>query len=154
SVTGGRATICGVSSGGAGAKIRISSNVPLPPDGEAIDIEGNSGTAGTPGGADTRIADAIYLPPGRGALVIEQRASGATSGAMYLVTDQGIRYPLGKDARKALGYEKARPTPVSATVLALLPFGPTLDRQAAARVVTVGSGGDSSGRAPAPGQPG
>jgi type VII secretion protein EccB len=70
----------------------------------------------------------VVVPPGRGALA---RAEG-DGGALYLVTDQGLRYPLRDDAaRAALGYGRARPVVLSTRILELLPLGPVLDRAAA-----------------------
>jgi type VII secretion protein EccB len=76
----------------------------------------------------TGAADAVYLAPGRG-LVLSQTIDGrgASGGALVLVNDQGIRYPIvGEEALAALGLEgTAQPAP--AELISLLPLGPTLD---------------------------
>ena len=57
-------------------------------------------------------------------------------GTVYLITDQGIRYPLGTasgDAKAALGYGETTPVAVPGSMLALIPVGPTLDATAAMR---------------------
>jgi hypothetical protein len=48
------------------------------------------------------------------------------------VTDLGIKYPLASvDVLPALGYSDDQPAPVSSTLLALIPTGPTMDPTAA-----------------------
>lgn len=72
-----------------------------------------------------------------GAGVLAAPLSGgrhATTGAPFLVTGDGTKYPLA--ARKvsdALGYGGATAVPLPAAVLRLLPTGPRLDPAAAAR---------------------
>ncbi|WP_275408779.1 type VII secretion protein EccB [Actinocatenispora rupis] len=78
-------------------------------------------------GGDDRTADAVYVPPGRAALV--------RAGTVYLITDQGRRFPIADDAAlKALGYGATRPLSLRTTTLALFPTGPTLSTTAAAAV--------------------
>ncbi|WBB73122.1 type VII secretion protein EccB [Micromonospora sp. WMMD1128] len=81
-----------------------------------------------------RTAESVLLPGGKGVLVQAtagesgQPAAGAT---VYLITAQGIRYPLGTDsgdAKSALGYGDVTPVAVPASLLALVPTGPTLAR--------------------------
>jgi type VII secretion protein EccB len=76
----------------------------------------------------TGAADSVYLPPGKG-LVVSQSLDGrgGTGGALVLVNDQGIRYPVVDAAALAsLGLaDTARPAP--AELISLLPLGPTLD---------------------------
>jgi hypothetical protein len=60
------------------------------------------------------------------------------SGTVYLITDQGVRYPVGgADALKALGYGTVRPAPLAPAVLALFPVGPLLDMASAGQVAQV-----------------
>ncbi|WP_405092209.1 type VII secretion protein EccB [Micromonospora sp. NBC_01392] len=81
-----------------------------------------------------RTAESVLLPGGKGALV--QATAGesgkpAAGATVYLITAQGIRYPLGTaagDARSALGYGDVSPVAVPASLLALVPTGPTLAR--------------------------
>lgn len=82
--------------------------------------------------------DRVVIEGGRGTLVQASSATGdAVPGAtIYLITDRGIRYPLGSaEARIALGYGAVRPTSVPASLLALIPIGPTLSTDSATRFV-------------------
>lgn len=82
-----------------------------------------------------RTAEAVLLPGGKG--VIAQASPGAgTSGSgaagstIYLISPQGIRYPLGSAATlEVLGYGGVTPLAVPGSLLALIPTGPTLDRE-------------------------
>ncbi|WP_077099507.1 type VII secretion protein EccB [Mycobacterium terramassiliense] len=70
--------------------------------------------------------DGVFLPPGRSAYV----RGGNRTGTRYLVTDTGVRFAIhDDDAARALGL----PAPLVAPwpVLAALPSGPELSRQAA-----------------------
>jgi type VII secretion protein EccB len=83
-------------------------------------------------GADgVPLADRIVVPGGRGALV-----SPIGSTTTYLITDQGIKFPLprvdGLPVPNALGYADVRPVAVPTSILALLPTGPSLDPRVAA----------------------
>jgi type VII secretion protein EccB len=81
-------------------------------------------------------AERVVIPGGKGVLVQAMSGGGeGTGGApgstVYLVTSQGIRYPLGTrsgDAVTALGYGGVTPLAVPASLLALIPTGPTLER--------------------------
>jgi type VII secretion protein EccB len=103
-----------------------------------------------PGGADGT-ANRIVLDAGRGALVRVLPAPGVPPTAettLYLVTDQGIRFPLGSAAAaNALGYGGVTPVRVPAYLLDLVPVGPTLDLAAARRAAPAPSG---PSRPPAP----
>lgn len=130
-----KAAICATAAAGGTAVIHVADSVPMPAGGRRMDLAG--------GGDDPRIADEAYVPPGRGAIVREQRPSGAVVADVYLVTDQGIRFPVAdRESLKALGFERVRPVGVPATMLALLPAGPTLDRRSAAATVDSGDGDD------------
>jgi type VII secretion protein EccB len=92
-------------------------------------------------GTDATLAQQVSLEPGRGALVQTLPGAGAApTGTVYLITDQGVRYPLRDSnevkAQQALGYGGSTPTGVPATLLALVPQGPTLDPAAARSFVT------------------
>ncbi|MFD6661906.1 type VII secretion protein EccB [Micromonospora chalcea] len=87
------------------------------------------------GGRDAvRTAENVLLPGGKG--VLAQATAGesgkpAAGSTVYLITAQGIRYPLGTDggdAKSALGYGDVTPVAVPASLLALVPTGPTLSR--------------------------
>ncbi|MFC0004940.1 type VII secretion protein EccB [Micromonospora siamensis] len=86
-----------------------------------------------------RTADRVVLPGGKGVLVRAAAGSGeggepAAGSTVYLISSQGVRHPLGTrggDAVAALGYAGVTPLTVPASLLALVPTGPTLDRVAA-----------------------
>lgn len=81
-------------------------------------------------GSAKGLADEVRVAPGHGALAV------AGNGVIYLVTDIGTRYPLASaDVLPMLGYRGAKPVPVPAEILALLPTGPGLYPQAARAVV-------------------
>ncbi|WP_030486405.1 type VII secretion protein EccB [Micromonospora chokoriensis] len=82
-----------------------------------------------------RTAEAVLLPGGKG--VIAQASpgsgtsgSGAAGSTIYLISPQGIRYPLGSaDTLDVLGYGGITPLAVPGSLLALIPTGPTLDHE-------------------------
>ncbi|WBB65285.1 type VII secretion protein EccB [Micromonospora sp. WMMD812] len=86
-----------------------------------------------------RTAEQVLLPGGKG--VLAQAAPGAgdsgvgaPGSTVYLISPQGVRYPLGTragDALSALGYGGVTPLAVPGSLLALIPTGPTLDRESA-----------------------
>lgn len=83
-------------------------------------------------------ADRVELAGGRGALAATLTSPGATAaGSAFLVTDQGIKYPLPRvnlsTVQGALGFAGVPPVPVPNAVLALIPTGPALDPEAATR---------------------
>jgi type VII secretion protein EccB len=69
--------------------------------------------------------DAVYLPPGRSAYVRAGRA-----GTRYLVVDTGVRFAV-RDDEAAHDLGLGAPIPAPWAVLATLPSGPELSRQAA-----------------------
>jgi type VII secretion protein EccB len=89
------------------------------------------GTGGVP------VADRVAVPGGRGALAATLTSPGSTApGSVFLVTDQGIKYPLPRTnlaaVQTALGYGGVRPVAVPGSILALIPTGAALDPQVAA----------------------
>lgn len=70
----------------------------------------------------------IGVPPGHGTLAEALPAAGYTgTPATYLVTDEGVKYPLpSADAVKNLGYGSIAPARIPGAVLAPLPTGPAL----------------------------
>ncbi|GAA4569136.1 type VII secretion protein EccB [Micromonospora coerulea] len=101
------------------------------------ELTGDAGVAVRQGARDAvRTAESVLLPGGKGVLV--QAAAGAGEGGaaaagatVYLVSAQGVRYPLGTrsgDALTALGYGGVTPLAVPASLLALIPTGPVLER--------------------------
>jgi type VII secretion protein EccB len=99
-------------------------------------------TSPLPAGA---AADRVALPGGRAALVRTLTpTSSSAPGTTYVITDQGIRYPLPAadtaEVQASLGYAGVEPVPVPASFLDLLPTGPTLDPQAASVYAEPGTG--------------
>jgi type VII secretion protein EccB len=83
--------------------------------------------------------DEIYLPVGSGALVRATTSSG-TGGTYTLVTDSGVAYPFASpDAVERLGYQPADAPSLPSGFARLLPAGPLLDPDAAAREQTGGT---------------
>ncbi|MEV0425434.1 type VII secretion protein EccB [Micromonospora sp. NPDC050495] len=100
------------------------------------ELTATTGVAARQGSRDAvRTAESVLLPGGKG--VLAQAAAGETGKAaagatVYLITAQGVRYPLGAgpgDARVALGYGDVAPLAVPASLLALVPTGPALQRR-------------------------
>ncbi|MEV4495820.1 type VII secretion protein EccB [Micromonospora arborensis] len=103
-----------------------------------------------------RTAEAVLLPGGKG--VIAQASPGAgTSGSgaagstIYLISPQGIRYPLGSAATlDVLGYGGVTPLAVPGSLLALIPTGPTLDSEDAMAVFAPDAPAPAAPRTTAP----
>ncbi|WP_455356644.1 type VII secretion protein EccB [Streptomyces sp. SYSU K217416] len=76
----------------------------------------------------------ITVRPGGGSLVRALGASGSKVGTtVYLVTDTGMKYRVGTaDALGALGYSQNQARGLPAPLLAMLPTGPDLTKEAAA----------------------
>lgn len=89
--------------------------------------DGGPGVRTSPTAQEVAGADLVRVQPGTGALVSPFGDRG--TGAAFLVTDQGLRYPLASvDTIPALGFgDKVRPSRIPPAMLALLPMGPTLD---------------------------
>ncbi|MEU7178087.1 MULTISPECIES: type VII secretion protein EccB [Streptomyces] len=80
----------------------------------------------------------IGARPGFGVLA-EPLPSGAGSGTLYLVTGEGVKYPLASaDAAKRLSYDGVKPVRLPSALLRLLPTGPALDPARAARPADAG----------------
>ncbi|WP_264372758.1 MULTISPECIES: type VII secretion protein EccB [Streptomyces] len=91
------------------------------------------------------LLDAVWLPPGSGA-VVRATTSAGTGGTFTLVTDSGTAYPFASpDAVERLGYRPDDAPSVPQSYVGLLPTGPVLDPQAAAREQRGASGGVASG---------
>ncbi|MDT0266245.1 type VII secretion protein EccB [Streptomyces sp. DSM 44915] len=79
------------------------------------------------------LLDAVYLAPGSGA-VVRATTSAGTGGTYTLITDSGTAYPFASpDAVTRLGYQPDAAPSVPQSYVGLLPAGPVLDPQAAAR---------------------
>jgi type VII secretion protein EccB len=93
-----------------------------PPSGSAPDPR----APGVTGAATS--ANLISVVPGGGALVQPVTATGAKAGPLYLVTGTGVRFevPTANQA-SVLGYAAGQAAALPATLLALLPTGPSLN---------------------------
>lgn len=81
-----------------------------------------AGTAAVSGGV--RLA----LPPGRAALVSLLPHGGQKTNTAFLVTEEGVKYPIPSVAAKsALGYGSVVPVPLPAGIADLIRTGPALD---------------------------
>lgn len=82
------------------------------------------------------LADRVVVPPGTGALVQSMASKGASGGALSIVTELGVRFPVpSRDIANRLGFATVKATPMPAEVVALLPAGPALDPTAAVTLV-------------------
>ena len=91
---------------------------------------------GLPCGDTPGVVDQVMVPRGAGALVRATTASGG-DGALTLVTDSGQRFAVPTpDAATRLRYDPAVARSVPAPFVRLLPAGPALDPEAAAREFT------------------
>ncbi|MDG4829506.1 type VII secretion protein EccB [Solwaraspora sp. WMMD1047] len=112
----------------ATTSVRVSAGPPVAGGGRPVPV--------ARGTRDARTADFVQVPPGAGVLVAERQSATAETGTTYLVTDQGMRFPLGgPDDVAALGYDGEQPVPVAAALLALLPTGTLLDAASARQAV-------------------
>ncbi|SIQ79201.1 type VII secretion protein EccB [Micromonospora avicenniae] len=73
-------------------------------------------------------AEAVAVQPGVGGLVLAGRADQAAGSGFYLVTDAGIKYPVGSgEVATQLGFPPATARPVPRQLLEMLPTGPLLE---------------------------
>jgi hypothetical protein len=80
----------------------------------------------------TVLANRVTVEPGWGAVVESMSSPTATSGSLFVVTDQGRRYGLPTDgAVQTLGYQNVSPVQMPASLVARIPAGDALDPQAA-----------------------
>ncbi|WP_033341696.1 type VII secretion protein EccB [Catenuloplanes japonicus] len=76
--------------------------------------------------------DEIMAPTGSGMLVQDRAAPGAAPGAKYLISEYGVKFPLADDNTvNALGFSGVGPVDMPSEMLAMLPTGPVLSRDAA-----------------------
>jgi hypothetical protein len=102
------------------------------------EVAGDSPVGGPALVGDARTADLIAVRPGGGLLARTQPAPGLPGVGLYLVTEDGAKYPVASaDAAEALGEPVSSAAAVPADLLALLPTGPVLDR--------IGEGGGAAG---------
>ncbi|MFK3981401.1 type VII secretion protein EccB [Micromonospora sp. NPDC050397] len=126
------ATYRGATGGSAGTTINVFDRTPpelAPAAPGSMEVRQTSRDA-------VQTAERVVMPGGKGALVqampgAGDGADGAIGSTVYLLTAQGIRYPLGTrggTAVTALGYGDVSPLAVPASLLSLIPTGPTLQR--------------------------
>lgn len=78
------------------------------------------------------LADRVWVPPGKAALVESLASPKSSDGPVYLVTDQGRRYPVpSDDVLSMLGLSKSKASKLPASLLERIPEGPALDPGAA-----------------------
>jgi type VII secretion protein EccB len=97
---------------------------------DTADVIANAGPPGQGQGITPSCAgaDLIATVPGRGVLVAATAAGGGPAATNYLVTDNGVRYPIpSSDALNKLGYSGPVAVTLPAPVIGLLPSGPSLD---------------------------
>jgi hypothetical protein len=111
----------------------------------AVDVPDTSTGAAAPVGSNAPVGsvaggvDRVLVPPGRGAVVEALAAPESPSGALSLVTDLGVRYPLPRpEVLGLLGYPAVTPVRLPAGLVALLPVGRALDPDAARVPVPAG----------------
>ncbi|SDM80619.1 type VII secretion protein EccB [Allokutzneria albata] len=93
--------------------------------------------AQTQGG--TKLADRVLLPPGRVVIVRATASDRADGGALNIVTDLGIRYPVpSAEVLGKLGYSPASAVSMPASLVQRIPVGPTLDPSMAGSVHSAG----------------
>ncbi|MET9442310.1 type VII secretion protein EccB [Streptomyces sp. NPDC006610] len=122
----GRTVCARIEGGGTGARVSV-----------ALAPAGSLGPAAQPAPEGLTPAcvpvDRITVRPGGGALVRALGAGGGAVGAtVYLVTDTGMKYRVSDTASlAALGYGTGQARGLPSPLLAMLPTGPDLGRQAA-----------------------
>jgi type VII secretion protein EccB len=127
------AAVC-VSTAGSGSAPVVAVDVPDTSTGPAAPVGSNAPVGSVAGGVDR-----VLVPPGRGAVVEALAAPESPSGALSLVTDLGVRYPLPRpEVLGLLGYPAVTPVRLPAGLVALLPVGRALDPDAARVPVPAG----------------
>lgn len=106
--------------------LTVSAATSLPQGAQVVDLRNQEAQG-------RALADQAYLRAGAAALV---RGQGS-SKTLFLITDSGKKFPIGDEqALAALGLAKARVANVPQEFLSLMPDGPALSREAAAKVVS------------------
>ncbi|SDT66465.1 type VII secretion protein EccB [Actinoplanes derwentensis] len=75
--------------------------------------------------------DRVLIAAGTGVLARNPYAPGTPGGALFLITEYGVKHPLRPDGVQALGYSGQTPVDVPSELLELLPTGAVLDPAAA-----------------------
>lgn len=126
-IAGGQGAVCAVyQAGGDGSPVVRTYRV------SAGQIPTRTGAA--PAGAlGVPLADQVRMSAGDGAVVRAVAVPGAGGGTIYLITSEGIKYPVpSAGVLTSLGLAGVSPVAVPAEVLGLLKSGPTLDPNAPA----------------------
>ncbi|GAA5185136.1 type VII secretion protein EccB [Rugosimonospora acidiphila] len=92
----------------------------------------------TTGGSETAaVVDRVVVPPGYGAVVRSVSSADSGVGTLFLVTDEGKRYPV-PDAQQLswLGYGSVKPLDLPSWLVSRIPGGPSLDPADAALPVS------------------
>jgi type VII secretion protein EccB len=114
---------------GDGSSVDAAATVFIGPDPAVSTAVAHGGVRSA---GDVAIADVVRLCAGCGLIARSEPAAHVTTGAVYLLTDLGVKYPLASvDVLPTLGYSNVQPALVSSTLLSLVPTGPTLDPTAA-----------------------
>lgn len=103
-------------------------------------ITANAGIATNgPNSGSAALVDRVLVPAGYAAVVAAAPAPDSTVTQLYLVTDQGRRYPVPDAAELGwLGYANVTPLVLPAGVVTRIPAGPALDPLAATQPVPAG----------------
>jgi type VII secretion protein EccB len=127
----GSLSVCATLASAAHGTVSVSTRMVAP---KTVDASGNDeGNGGMPQAAS------VSVPAGHGALVRVTQSADSTTGPLYLVTDQGTKYPLAdSDALSDLGLSRATPAQLPQGYAALLPTGPSLNRSAASTLQRTG----------------
>ncbi len=134
------AVVAGAAGGQLGACESYAPGGSFLPSVQTVSVPASSVTqapAGTPADASgAPVAAQVQVPPGGGAVVQAVAAPGASGGTLYVVTDEGVKYPLpSAGVLTALGLAGTTPARLPSALLDLIRTGPTLDPQAALTTV-------------------
>ncbi|MEO3816715.1 type VII secretion protein EccB [Plantactinospora sp. B24E8] len=110
----------------ADGQTEVTVDLPVPP---AREVEAGAGVT-----FSSRTVNAVAVAPGLGGLALAGRAGQAAGSGLYLLTDAGVKYPVGSATVAAqLGFPATTARPVPRRLLEMLPTGPLLDPSSAAR---------------------
>lgn len=127
----GTATVCAVYRGDGEADSPLATTVEVfadPP--AALASPASQSVDATQTGQDVvATVDRVLTDGGRGALVRAVPTAGVdpATATVYLITADGIRYPVPEDALGSLGYGEVDPVSVPVALVEMIPLGPTLD---------------------------
>jgi type VII secretion protein EccB len=96
----------------ADGRVEVVADAPVPPAGAVRDGSGITRGPAT--------AAAVAVQPGTGGLV-------TTRNGLYLLTDAGIKFPIGSQVAEEIGFPPDKAKQVPDRLLAMMPTGPLLD---------------------------